>query len=428
MFNFFKSIKKKSFLNSIIADSKPILKPVEANPVDSSPQEKEVPSYSHQTKPIAEDMTASDKFSSLSTETVNTVDVTNYYTESKASNVSSLTDLSLMPSSPSAEEFKDIGGATGQTRFFFPITDFPEDTHLSDWVCPPREMEDYIPGQAVEQRVITLDEITNTDIELIKDLIVASRTGYLDYSTLKFFGYVDSKGYVKNSDALYDSWLLQTKIPNLENANFSDAEVAWGQENFEIIRVLESNSRPFSAMPYEVNLSLLKDVDTGDYLISIGGTNPYGYSDWFTNLANCVFRETPHFKKESELIDQLFREDIEEGATVNILGHSLGGTEAMLQYYRTPDAYENVYALQPQALDGLRGIIQSQFNWDGTGDDKITAILSDEKTIDFNDFVTKNGHVPAGTIYDVTVEDKGIGLFNDFFESHMLADIWNNFA
>ncbi len=290
--------------------------------------------------------------------------------------------------------------------------------------------QNYIVSNGVPQEYIKLNDFTDVDILLIKDLIVAARTGYMDYSVLKTFGYVDCDGYVKDSDALYDSWLLQAGFWGLmgSGSNFSDKEIDWGKENFEIIRVLEANNGLFE-YPYEVNLSLLQDKDNGDYIISLAGSTSSWPADWFTNLGNVFSIITPHYEKEAELIDLLFEEDIEPNATVNLVGYSLGGHEAMLQYYRTPDLYEDVYAIQPHALGGLNGMIYNEFFWDDTGDEKITAIISDEDGFDFNDMAIKSGHIPAGTVYDITVNDgNNDGFFDNFIESHTLADAWNAFA
>ncbi len=431
MFKFFKFIHNKFFnFTTVIgteAFSSPSTKIVDNNNGVNKPQEQnDEPAVSSSkdnsivTKDTTETASKNNNIDETSTTASTTKDAASAQQDS-TSNTVLATDKNMASNS---EPLNSSETDTIEEVATSPSTSEEQSLDASTSNNAPR---DYIASEEVVQECITLEQCTSADIDLMKDVIVAARTGYLDYSVLKRHGYVDSDGYVLDSDALYDSWLLQAGFwgGNGTGSYFSDEELAWGQENFEVIRVLEATNGWFQ-LPYEVNLSLLQDKDTGDYTISLAGTSVLSIGDWFTNLGNTFGVTTPHYKAESKLIDRLFEEDIEEGATVDIVGYSMGGTQAMLQYYRTPDLYDDVYAIQPQGLDGLAGTLYDDFLWDGMGDDNITAIMSDEKGFDFNDIVTNIGHIPAGTIYDVTVDDgNNDGFFDNFLESHYLEDVWD---
>ncbi len=431
MFNFFKSIHNKFFnfttmIGTKIFSSNSTMPITPGNTNKQAESNNEAATSSSEKNTItvenkANESSSNQDISKIDESETNTKDTISTQQDSNFTNTGSTTDKNStdnaeITASNKTDTTEEVTNTEKQS------SDTAADTETSN--NAPR---DYIVSEKVMQECIALEECTSADIDIMKDAIVAARTGYLDYSVLKRYGYVDSDGYVKDSDALYDSWLLQAGFwgRNGSASYFSDEELAWGQENFEVIRVLEATNGWFQ-MPYEVNLSLLQDKDSGDYTISLAGTSLTSIGDWFTNIGNTLGVTTPHYKKESELIDLLFEEDIEEGATVNLVGYSMGGTQAMLQFYRTPDLYDEVYAIQPQGLDGLAGTLYDDFYWDGTGDSNITAIMSDEKGFDFNDIVTNAGHIPAGTVYDVTVDDgNNDGFFNNFVESHYLSDVWD---
>lgn len=426
MFRFLKSMHDK-FFNFTTMVGTSIFPPSTAKPVDTGDQNKQQEQNDHVTSSVKED-NVSEKDTTTSSQN-NKGDESNNSsltiidnTTNASENSGSSSTVSKVDGNATTSTDIVVSSNNGATNIEELSSDKNSEKQVShdDSKNGPR---DYIVSEAVVQKWITLEQCDTADIDLMKDLVVAARLGFLDYSDLKRKGYVDSDGYVLDSDALYESSLLKSGY--FGPTSFSNEELAWGQENFEIIRVLEATNGWFQ-LPYEVNLSLLQHQDSGDYVISLAGTRMTSIGDWFTNLGNTLGLTTPHYKKESQLIDQLFEDDIEEGASVSIVGYSMGGTEAMLQYYRTPDLYDNVYAIQPQGLDGLRGTLYDDFCWDGRGDNKITAIMSDEKGFDFNDIVTKTGHIPAGTVYDVTVDDgNNNGFFGNFVESHILTDVWD---
>ncbi len=295
-----------------------------------------------------------------------------------------------------------------------------------DNIQPVNPQNGFIVPDYEGQICVAISEFTQNDVDLVKDMLVAARAGYFDYSVLRKYGYVDSNGYVKDSDALFDSHLLQAGFwgKNASASYFSDEEISWGKENFEIIRVLEGKNSWFQ-LPFEVNLSLLQDKQSGDYIISLAGTNSLSISDWLTNLGNILGKETNYFKKETQLIDKLFKDDIEDGADVDLVGHSLGGREALLQYNKTPDRYDDIYVLQPH-LGGLKGIENADDYWNGKASEKITAIMSDEEGFDFNELVTYGGKLPADKVYDLTQNDgNNDGFWDNFVESHGLSDMWD---
>ncbi len=300
------------------------------------------------------------------------------------------------------------------------------DPNIGDYSDP----EDFIAkGCSVMQQTFTLTELDNAQIAEIKDAVVAARAGYLDYSTLRFFRHVDKDGYVKDSDGLMDSFVVKFPIYGYEGSGWSYDQRAWLKDNYEVIRVLEEKNY-LNKTPYEVNIALLQDKNTGDYTISLAGTNAYSLADWGTDLLNFLTVPASHNEVQSALVDKLFAEDIEEGANVDLVGHSLGGHSVITQYLENPERFDDVYALQPAAVGGIEGMYYDEFLWDGTGDKNITAILTKEEKIDFefNDAVIESGHIPAGTVYDLTTNTVSGNLLDQLIDSHLLDHLWDAVA
>ena len=248
----------------------------------------------------------------------------------------------------------------------------------------------------------------------IRDAVVAAQLGYSDHSDLFDAGAVDADGYVIDVDQLYETgdW----------NAGLS----LWAEERFEVIRVLEEEDNLFSG--YEANVTLLLNTAEDEYYISVGGTNSIG--DTFSDISLVLSEDTGASEEAiSEIIDQLFADDIPDGATVNLAGHSLGGAEVVLQYRENSEAFDDVYAVQAVGIGGFDGTYYDREIWDGVGDANITEITGDDAGTDFNDLVVSWGHIGAGQTFhveDVNLASDGSDFFSDLdlVDSHLLDNLW----
>lgn len=256
---------------------------------------------------------------------------------------------------------------------------------------------------------------SNSELTEVRDAVAAAQLGYADYSDLLAAGAVDADGYVINSDILYDA------------AGWLGGIVDWASDRFEIVRVLEDASSSLFG-GYEANVTLIENNATGEYFIAVGGTA--SLPDVLSDI-NLLLTEDTGASEDaiSDMIAQFFADDIADGATVNLAGHSLGGAEAVLQYRDDPDAFDQVYAIQSVGIGGIDGTYYDRNVWDGVGDANITEITGDDAGSDFNDLVTYWGHIGAGQTYhveDVIQADDEDEFFSDLdlVDSHLLDNLW----
>jgi hypothetical protein len=267
----------------------------------------------------------------------------------------------------------------------------------------------------VQSTTIDSADWTETETVEIRDALVAAQIGYSDYTDLLAAGAVDIDGYVIDSEIL------------LEESGWLDGIDGWIDDRFEIIRVLEDSSSSFIG-GFEANVTLAENVETGEFFIAIGGTNSLG--DVATDISLVLSEDTAGSQDAiADLIDDFFENDIDAGAFVNIVGHSLGGAEAVLQYRDNPDLFDHVYAVQSVGIGGVDGTFFDQNIWDGVGDENVTEITGFDDGSDFNDLVTFWGHIGAGQTYnvaDVVNADDEADFFRDleFVDSHLLDNLW----
>ncbi len=313
-----------------------------------------------------------------------------------------LTDFSIGTVKASFDAYFWTRNATEQTLDFLGVIDQDEKYARFEAV-----------GETKQQDTITQDELTGGDIEFLKDSISAARHGYLDESQLKRKGLLDKDGYVLDSKAIYQ----------LNPGRWEETELTWAEREFDLIRVREKEGFVFGEGPYQANVALLQNVETGEYAISVGGTN--SIADVNTDIWGLVFAGNTlgHGRAVTSIIDEFFAEDIPEGASVDIFGHSLGGGEALLQYRQTPERFDDVVVLQAVGIGGQDGTYYDQFVFDGQGDENIIEIFGDDPDNDFNDAVTYWGHVGAGTVYDLTEVGSDGGI--ELLDSHLLEGVWN---
>ncbi len=267
-----------------------------------------------------------------------------------------------------------------------------------------------VQSTTIDSAAWTTDETTE-----IRDAVVVAQIGYADYSDLFAAGAINADGYVISTEAVY------------AEAGWLDGIVNWASERFEIIRILEDASSSLLG-GFEANVTLTQNIVTGDYFVGIGGTSSFG--DILSDL-NLVLTEDTGASEIAitQMIGQFFADDIEDGATVNLSGHSLGGAEAVLQYRDDPDMFDHVYAIQSVGIGGFDGTYYDQEIWDGVGDANITEITGDDPGTDFNDLVTYWGHIGAGTTYHVAEVENAVDDGN-FFEdlelvdAHLLDNLW----
>jgi len=279
-----------------------------------------------------------------------------------------------------------------------------------------KRFEPVVPeNEQLQSSTIDSADWTATEVTEIRDAVVAAQIGYADYSELLAAGAVDAEGYVVNSNTLY------------QEAGWLDGIVNWANERFDIIRVLEDSSSSFLA-GYEANVTLAQNTATNEYFIAIGGTSSVG--DVVTDL-NLIFSEDTGASEDAitDMINQLFTDNIGADAIVNLVGHSLGGAEAVLQYRDDPDLFDQVYAVQAVGIGGFDGTYYDQNVWGGVGDANITEITGFDADTDFNDLVTWWGHTGAGQTYNVANVENAVDEGN-FFEdlelvdAHLLDNLW----
>ncbi|MBM7069438.1 hypothetical protein [Actibacterium sp. 188UL27-1] len=258
----------------------------------------------------------------------------------------------------------------------------------------------------------TITDFSIADIEFLKDSVNAARHGSLDESKLFQAGLVDDNGYIVDTPAFFGEAEL----------NWGTSEINWAASEFDLIRVREETGFVRGEGPYEANVALLYNVETDAYTISIGGTQ--GLADVNTDIWGLVFNGNTlsHGAAMTQIIDQFFEEDIPEGADVVLVGHSLGGGEALLQYRLTPDRFDQVVPIQTVGIGGDDGTYFDQYLWDKVGDAKIFEIFGDDPDTDFNDAVTYWGHVGAGTVYDIAGVGSDGGI--ELLDSHLLDGVW----
>lgn len=275
---------------------------------------------------------------------------------------------------------------------------------------PVSALEDQVQSQTIQSAQWSLDQ----QIE-VRDAIVAAQIGYADYSELLAAGAVNADGYVLDAALVYETegWL--------------DGIVTWADDRFEIIRVLEDSSSSFLA-GFEANVTLLQNTATGEYYISVGGSD--GFGDAISDISLILSEDTGASEDAiSAMIATFFEDDIEDGGIVNLAGHSLGGAEVVLQYRDNPELFDDVYAVQAVGIGGFDGTHYDQTVWDGIGDANITEITGDDPGNDFNDLVTSWGHIGAGQTFHVEevilASDEPDFLRDlDLIDAHLLDNLW----
>jgi len=285
----------------------------------------------------------------------------------------------------------------------------PVDPDLSRFE-PVSALAEQVPSQTIKSVDWTLDQ----EIE-VRDAIVAAQIGYADYSELFAAGAVDADGYVLDAELVYETegWL--------------DGIVTWADDRFEIIRVLEESSSSFLAS-FEANVTLLQNNVTNEYYISVGGSD--GFGDALSDITLILSEDTGASEDAiSAIIAEFFEDDIEDGAIVNLAGHSLGGAEVVLQYRDNPELFDDVYAVQAVGIGGFDGTHYDQTIWDGIGDANITEITGDDPGNDFNDLVTSWGHIGAGQTFhveEVILASDEPDLLRDLevIDAHLLDNLW----
>lgn len=258
---------------------------------------------------------------------------------------------------------------------------------------------------------IYLQDWTDEDVTLARDVIALTQVAFADFTELfaSDVAAVNSEGLVVDQDALYNYENWHTGIES------------WVQDRYEIIRVKEATLDPL----YEANVVLFQNKVNGDYTIGIGGTD--GPNDLVTDLVLTLFGETPGKNGVTDIIDGFFANDILGGvdATVNLVGASLGGAEALLQYRENPHYFDDVFVLVSAGLGGVAGTYYDQNEWDRMGDANITEFNEDDGEVDANDFVTSLGHVGAGTSYLLNeVVDSTEFESSPLVNSHLNHNLW----
>ena len=272
------------------------------------------------------------------------------------------------------------------------------------------QFEPVVPeDEQVQHRTITDDVWTEEETVIVRDAVALSRVGYADYSDLVAadVGAVDLDGYVIDQGAIFDFYDWNTGTED------------WVDNRFEVIRVQEAAVE----LVYEANVTLLQSYDTAEYFISIGGTA--NLEDAITDVALTFFGTTFSQFAIGDIIADFFANDIEQGATVNLVGESLGGAEALLQYQSEPEQFDEVFLVNSAGLGGFEGTYYDQNLWDGVGDANITEITGDDEGTDFNDFVTSLGHINAGQTFFVEEIIQAAGNNdNEFIDSHLNENFW----
>ncbi len=264
-------------------------------------------------------------------------------------------------------------------------------------------------SEQVQHRTITDDVWTVEETNMVRDAVALSQVGYADLSDLiaADTGAVDLDGYVIDQGAVFDFY------------DWNEGEEDWLDSQFEIIRIQEAEIE----LVYEANVTLLQSYETQEYFVSIGGTA--SIADAITDAALVFFGTTFSQFAISDIIADFFENDIAEDATVNLVGESLGGAEALLQYQSAPDLFDEVFLVNSAGLGGFEGTYYDQNMWDGTGDANITEITGDDDGTDFNDLVTSLGHIGAGQTYYVEEIVQAAGNDdNEFIDSHMNDNFW----
>ncbi len=294
-----------------------------------------------------------------------------------------------------------------------------------EFLDPDRYERFDAPRDAVAQQTVSGSEMDAGDLDAVRDGLVSARFGYFDQSDLTACGALDADGYVQDLELVYELAGRQTLLPVQQAENWSQAEISYARSNFEIVRVLEEGIPGI----YQANVTLLRDLETDEYTISVGGT------DTLEDVATDVFvffaDDTGlHGKAVQRLVDQLRAEDIPDGATVNLAGHSLGSGAVLELYHDDPDAYGTVFSVQGLGYGGEEGAYYREHEWDGTGDANIVEIQVRDDDADFNTAVDYYGHVGAGTVYDlfdifVNVGESDVfGPNTEMFDSHLLGNAW----
>ena len=272
-------------------------------------------------------------------------------------------------------------------------------------------------SEQIKNTETLLRDWSDDEVIMARDTIAITQGGFADYSKLRDaeVAILDDQGYVLDGQqaALYEEtdW-----NPGIED---------WLQDRFEIIRVQEARI----PLVYEANVSLFRDLETKEYFISIGGTDLSGVEDLFTDGILLGAGETLSQFAISDIIEDFFAHDIEEGFDVNLAGASLGGAEALLQYQASPDLFDEVFLLVPAGIGGLDGAHYERNLWDENGrigDSNITEINARTPTADINDFITSLGHVGAGQTF--IIDEVQASQYSDDpdapFVSHLNTNLW----
>lgn len=300
---------------------------------------------------------------------------------------------------------------------------------VSGRIPPNYQLEDpnwasFIPkGKRVDRQIHSLGKLSGEEINEIKDAMVATRFAYSDYSVLLGEGLLDEKGKVLDLDQFYERAARIAYFP-YHDVNWSAGEINWARKRFEIIAIREADGSDFGAL-YQGNLALSRSLVSGAYYIGIAGTD--SIPDVVTNTYMIPYGNQRF--PSADLIDEWFRDLIPQGAKVILAGHSLGGSEVVLNYFWNPSRYAHVYPIQALGIGGRDGTFYSLYQDDGRGDPKITEIIGDDSGEDFNDMVVSWGYIPTGRVLciDRTInvgESESFGPDLDFFDSHFLGNMW----
>lgn len=297
-----------------------------------------------------------------------------------------------------------------------PTVAFELISYLVDKKFDPKwvNVDDFKPVKGavlVQHETVSVNKWTADEIDMVRDVTALTQAGFADLSDLSALPVkpVDAKGYITNTSAFFAS------------VNWHSGIERWVQEKFDFIRVQEATISPL----FEANVSLLREKATGEYTITIGGTA--SISDIVTDAVLTFAGTTPGTKAIAKIIADFFKNDIVGGkdAHVNLMGTSLGGAEARLQYQAAPDLFDKVFLMLSAGIGGIAGTHYDRNMWKGVGDAKITEVNGNEAGTDANDFVTALGHIGAGKTYFIDdLARSSEHAANPFSDPHLNHNFW----
>ena len=283
----------------------------------------------------------------------------------------------------------------------------------SDWLVSFASSFVPVDGAELKQHeTIYVDDWSNSELHTVRDVVALTQVAFADFSELHEKKAVDSDGKVIDESLIYAYEEWHTGIES------------WVQDGFEILRVKET-----SGCLFEVNVVLFKSKEAGkdEYTIGIGGTD--GIIDVLTDFHLGFLGGTPGNGAISDIIDGFFQNDIVLGeeTPVDLVGVSLGGAEALQQYIKTPDLFDDVFVFNSAGLGGVPGTFYDTFIWDGIGDSKITEINSNDpdEYFDVNDLVTMGGFIGAGQTFEIGAVNASTEIpTNELMDSHQNHAFW----